>query len=370
MRLTPVLRDMGVETVVLLPEEEGNAAPRLAAAGIEVVTRPFRRLRAVLDPRIQWRFLRSLARDIREIERVIDERSIDLVQVTGLMNPHAAIAARRARVPVVWQLLDTRPPAAARRVMSPVVRALADVVMSTGREVARVHPGIEGLGERLVPFYPPVDTALFRPDVQAARAAREQLGVDGDGPVLGTVGNLNPQKGHEHLLDAAALVRRSFPELRVRVLGAHTPTHSEYADALRRRAAALGLEDGSAIRFVDPGDRVPELVQAFDVFALTSVPRSEGIPTAVLEAMACGIPVVATDVGGVREVVEPGETGALVEPLKPEAIAAALEHILGDPAAQERFGACARRRAVERYGLEACARTHVHAYELALSRRR
>ena len=369
LRLAPPLREAGFEIVVLLPEEEGNAASRLAEAGIDVATRPLHRLRASLDARLQARFLRAAPGDVRTIETVIRERRIDLVQVTGLMNPHGAIAARRARLPVVWQLIDTRPPAVARRAMTPVVRRLADVVMTTGEEVARVHPGIERLGQRLLTFYPPVDTGLFRPAEGARDAARRELGVPADAVVVGTVGNLNPQKGHEYLLDAAAAIRGAVPELCVRILGAPTPTHRAYEDALRAQARGLGLDDPTTLRFVDPGDRVAELLPALDVFALTSVPRSEGVPTAVLEAMACGIPVVATDVGGVREVVEPGRTGVLVEPLDARAIADALMSLLGDAGARLDLGATARRRAVERYGIDACAERHVDAYRLAVSRR-
>jgi D-inositol-3-phosphate glycosyltransferase len=183
------------------------------------------------------------------------------------------------------------------------------------------------------------------------------------------VGNLNPQKGHEYLLQAAATVRDAAPELCVRVLGAHTPTHRAYEAELRTQARRLGLGDDATLRFVDPGDRVAGLLPALDVFALTSVPRSEGVPTAVLEALACGIPVVAADVGGVGEVVEPRRTGLLVEPLDPGAIAAALRSLLRDAETRLALGSLARERAVERYGLQACASTHLHAYALAAGRR-
>ena len=367
LRLAPALRERDFETVVLLPEEEGNAASRLGKSGLEVVQRPLRRVRAVMRPGVQARFLASIARDVREIEAVIDERSIELVQVTGLMNPHAAIAARRANRPVVWQLLDTRPPAAARTALSPMVGKLADVVMTTGMEVARLHPGIARLGSRLVPFYPPVDTTLFQPDEDGRREARRELAVPDDAVLVGTVGNLNPQKGHEYLLEAAALLRDGTPELHVRVLGARTPTHRAYEEALLQDVRRLGLED--RVRFCEPGDRVPELLPAFDVFALTSVPRSEGVPTAILEAMACAIPVVASDVGGVREVVEAGRTGTVVEPLDAAALATALAELTGDPGRRRELGSRARERALERYGLRACADRHVLAYESAIERR-
>ncbi|MDE3097660.1 MAG: glycosyltransferase, partial [Chloroflexota bacterium] len=101
----------------------------------------------------------------------------------------------------------------------------------------------------------------------------------------------------------------------------------------------------------------------------TSVPRSEGVPTVVLEAMACGLPVVATDVGAVADVVEDGVTGFVVPPLDPPAIARAALRLLDDAALRERMGHAGRARAVERFSVERCTEVHVQAYDLALRRR-
>src|SRR4029079_13295654 len=117
-------------------------------------------------------------------------------------NPHAAIAGRREGCAIIWQLLDTRPPMAVRRVLMPLVTRLGDVVMTTGRAVANVHPGAETLGDRLRPFFPPVDRDEFRAENIDAISARQSYGFSTDDLVLVSVGNLNPQKGHEYLLQA------------------------------------------------------------------------------------------------------------------------------------------------------------------------
>jgi glycosyltransferase involved in cell wall biosynthesis len=331
---------------------------------------PLHRLRARPDPLLQLRFLIGFPREIRAIRKLIRQQSIDIVLVCGLVNPHAAIAARLEGVPVVWQLVDTRPPMALRRLIMPLVTRLSDVIMTTGMAVARVHPGATSLGTRLVPFFPPVDTTSYHPDSERRTAARQELAVGDDSCVIGTVGNLNPQKGHEYLLRAAALIRRTRPHVAVRVLGAHTPTQSAYEHGLREEAQGLGLADPATLAFVDPGARVAELLPAFDVFLLTAVPRSEGIPTVILEAMACGIPVVTTDVGAVREVVEDGVTGFIVPALNPQAIAEATLRLLGDEQQCSRMGVVARQHAVERYDIEVCADVHVRAFEAAAAHRR
>jgi hypothetical protein len=180
---------------VLLPDEPGNAADRLRAAGVDVITMPLHRVRATPHPAHQLRFVVGLRREVVAIRRLIRDRAIDVVQVGGLVNPHAAIAARQEHTPVVWQILDARPPMALRWVMMPLVLRLADMVMTTGRAVADVHPGAAGLGERLVPFYPPVEPEVFSPEHGDRDTARAEFGFAPEDPVLVTVGTSIRRRG-------------------------------------------------------------------------------------------------------------------------------------------------------------------------------
>jgi glycosyltransferase involved in cell wall biosynthesis len=247
---------------------------------------------------------------------------------------------------------------------------MADVVMSTGSEVARMHPGALAFEDRLVPYLPPVDVAEFYPDPGRRQAARAELGLGSTDLVVGTVNNLSPMKGHITFVRAAAQLRQQRPDVRFVLLGASYEHRRDYTQTLFDEAEALGLRVGSDLLVVDPGARVSQLAPALDLFWLTSEPRSEGIPTTVEEAMALGIPVVAADVGGVREVVRDGETGALVPPRNPEALVAATEPILDDPLRRERIGQAARARAVAEFNLDRCADTHVVAFERAIEHRR
>jgi glycosyltransferase involved in cell wall biosynthesis len=357
----------GVSMTVLLPDEPGNAAERLKEAGVDVITIPLSRLRASFNPGLHIRFLGGFPRDILGIREVIRARNIDLVQVGGLVNPHAAIAARLEKAAVVWQILDTRPPMALRRVMMPLVLRFSDVVMTTGRTVAKLHPGAERLGDRLRVFFPPVDPDAFHRVKISRSAARERFGFMPDDYVLGTVGNLNPQKGHEYLLYAAALARAREREVKVLVVGARHETHRAYEGRLYELSRQLGMTIGRDVVFTGALVDVRPALAAMDVFVLSSVPRSEGAPTAVEEAMMMELPVVATDVGAVREVVDDGQTGFVVPPRDPRALSGAILRILGDPQTRERFGRRARERAVARFSSDECARTHLSAYEYALS---
>jgi glycosyltransferase involved in cell wall biosynthesis len=126
---------------------------------------------------------------------------------------------------------------------------------------------------------------------------------------------------------------------------------------------------GRELVVVDPGSRVAQLAPALDLFWLTSEPRSEGIPTTVEEAMALGIPVVAANVGGVAEIVQDQETGLLVPSQDPQALVAATEPLLDDPARRRQMSEAARLRAATDFNLDRCADTHVIAFERAIEHR-
>jgi glycosyltransferase involved in cell wall biosynthesis/SAM-dependent methyltransferase len=360
LQLQGPLASLGIEAVAVLPADATEAAERLRVAGIEVELMELGRLRASPDPKLQAKFITGWRRDINGLRALIKRRDIDVVQVHGVTNPQGALAARRGDAAVVWQLFDTRAPMLARRALAPIVVRLADAMTVWGEGLIAAHPGTERLGPRIVPVYPPVDTSHFAPDPGRRARARERLGV-------GTVGVVNPQKGHGGLIDAAAILARSYPRLQTRIVGASSPAHADYEAELRRAINRLGLDD--RVSFIDPGPDVRDLVVGFDVFAMPSVPRSEGMPTAILEAMASGIPVVATRVGAVDELVQDGATGRVVEPENADALANALAVLLSDEALRASMSAQARHQAETKFDLADLAKRHASAYRLAIEHR-
>jgi glycosyltransferase involved in cell wall biosynthesis len=369
IRLNAPLAEAGFEAVAAVPPEAEEAARRIEAAGIEAVRVEMSRLRGTAGPLAGARSLAALRGDVRRLRRVIRRQRADLVQVHGVINVQPGIAAQLEDVAVVWQLLDTRAPLALRRLAMPLVTRIADAITSWGRAVADAHPGATRLGERLICVYPPIDPEL-RPDAEAAAAARRELSVAAGAPLVGTLGVRQPQKGHEYFVRAAAIVARAHPEARFRVIGAPSRSHAAQMAAIEREAEQLGLTEEGVLEFVDPGARAIELLQALDVFALTSWPTSEGMPTAILEAMACAKPVVSVDVGAVRELVDDGDTGIVVAAEDAAAIAMGIIRMLGRRALAEAMGRAGRERAESEFGLGELARRHARAYRLALGPRR
>ncbi len=366
LRLKSALGSRQVQTSVLLPAGAGSAATRLEEVGVPVLKVAMHRLRKTLDLRVQAAFFGCFARDVRTIGRVIREQRADVVQIHGLLHPHGALAGRITRTPVAWQFTDLAPKPL-RHMLMPMVRRYADVVMTNGREIARLYPGAGGLGERLVVFPPSVDAGRFRADSRQRQAAREELGLAGDDLVIGTVANVNRFKDLVTFVRAGAVLRRTFSRARFVILGSTLAHLAKYAESVWAEARALGFQLGIDLIQRDAGARVADLAQSFDVFWLTSV--SEGAPTAIVEAMALGLPVVATAVGAVSEIVEHGVTGFITPPRDPEAIARATVEILRSPELRAAMSINARRTAVERFRPESSADAHLRAYQTAIAHR-
>ena len=366
LRLHASLAAGGWEQIVALPLERGSAAGRLRDAGVHVVQLPLHRLRARADPRLHLELVSRFAPEVKALRALIRATRAELVIVQALENPHGVLAARLEGAAVIWQVIGTRTPMVLRRALLPMMRSWADVIMCTGMTVAREHPGVIELGERCVPFFAPVDTDLFRPDPVRRAAAREELGIAAGDFVVGNVGNVNPQKGHRTYLRAAAQLHRRHPHTRFVILGATYETHPGYAESLWAEAERLGLRLGRELIWRDAGRRVDALLPAFDVFWMTSEPNSEGVPTAVMEAEATGIPVVSTLAGGVGDVMDDA-WGRLVGENDVDGLVAATEALVADPALRADMGAAGRRFAVENCGIDACMAAYWRAIDVALA---
>ena len=310
------------------------------AAGIEVIVEPS--LRRPIDPRSD---LAATAR----LTALFTGRQFDVVHThTSKAGVVGRVAARRAGVPRIVHTYHGFPfhqfqSAVRRGAYVAVERRLGrstDVVLCVGAAVAA-----EAAGRRLAPPWriraigvvvdgPAAMNAMMSARSALARArARAALGLpDAATAVVGVVGRLTRQKEPEDFLTAMAMLGRPGA-VGVWVGG------GELAGKIARLASRP-----AGPRVVLAGERadVLEVLPAFDVFALPS--RYEGLPTAIVEAMICGVPVVASAVNAVCDLVIPGETGLLVAPRRPDQLAAAIGHLLDSPEAASRMAeaACAR----------------------------
>lgn len=226
-----------------------------------------------------------------------------------------------------------------------------EVQQATGSHVSAVcsHTYWHALGlgvpaERLSCIPNGVDGERFRPGPRPEDGLRRAFGIAADAPVVGCVARLSPEKGIDVFLRLALLLNRLLPEAHCVLVG-DGPLRAE-AEAFIARFAL-----DRVVHLAGERADMPEVYREFDLFASTSL--SEALPLALMEAMASGLPVVATRMGGVPELIEHGRTGWLVGPRDFEGGANRVAQILGTTGERERMGAAARERALERFSLTA-----------------
>ncbi|WP_438014360.1 glycosyltransferase [Sorangium sp. So ce315] len=205
-----------------------------------------------------------------------------------------------------------------------------------------------------------IDLSRFRPDAAARARIRAELGIPQDAWVAGAVGRLSQVKNHALLLRAAAAAGVLSDSGRLLLVG-----DGPEAAPLRALAGELGIGD----RVVFAGERhdVPELLSSSDVFVLSS--NSEGLPLSMVEAMATGLPVISTAVGGIPALVADGETGFLVPSGDVDALAAKLAVLKADPEQARAMGKRGQKLALERYSAEHMMASYMDIYEALLARR-
>ena len=317
--------------VLLAGQPDGRFVERARTAGLEVVGV---RMRGAWD-----------LGAVCALRRLIRRERVSIVHTHSSVDGWVAgLAARAAAVPVVrTRHVSIR----IRRHLNPVYRWLADRVITSGEAIrdlvvaAGVDPG------RVVAIPAGVDLGEFTGSRESGdegspdggRAAREGLGLSQ--PVIGSVAMFRGSKGHVHLLDAFATIHARHPTARLLLVG----------DGIRRPwVEGLAKDRGLAEAVVFTGFRtdVPDLLRVMDCFVLAST-RTEGVPQSLLQAFAAGVPVVASAIGGIPEVVEDGKTGMLVPPEDAASLARAIEAVLGDRAGAEARARSARHLVEDRF---------------------
>jgi sugar transferase (PEP-CTERM/EpsH1 system associated) len=190
-----------------------------------------------------------------------------------------------------------------------------------------------------------IDTAQFtRPHDSCA--ARRTLGIPDDAPLIGTVGRLTEIKRQDVLIRGFALLKKQYPAAHLVLVG-----EGPLRDDLQKLATQCQV--GDAVHFAGYQSPTGPFIQAMNIFALTS--RSEGMPQAAIEAAVCGLPIVASRVGGLPELIEHGRTGLLVPVGDESALASALAELLADPDRARRIGAAAKQHAVATFDISRMA---------------
>lgn len=375
----------GDRVTVLAPHAAG-LPPGWEAGGVEVVT-----FRYAPEAAEVLGYGRSLAADVRvrggaalvaplyavaarrAVARQLRRRRFDLVHAHWIVPNGVAAAAAlrggggRARPAMAIGLHGSDVFLAERRGVRRLARwALGHAGLLTGSSPELVERicalGFPAARSRVIPYG--VDTARFSPDRERRRLWRERLGIGDDATVLLGVGRMAAKKGFGILAGALPPLLGAVPGLHV-VLAGNGDLLPQLAAATEPWRARVHLP-GAVLR-----DTLPDLYRAADLFVLPAVHDErgnvDGLPNVILEAMASGLPVVASGISGIPLAVEDGASGLLVPERDAAALGAALLRLLEDPPEARRMGERGRRRAESELTWDLIAARHREGYEMALA---
>ena len=340
-------------------QTRGPVADEIEEAGIKVICL---NARGKLDITVLYKLFRILKKERNAILHSYLYQANILGRVIGKLAGVPIVVCSEQSVLQSDKIIDQKPPEMTNRLrawLNKLTAPLADRVIAACNAVKEVtvkHVGINP--EKVVIIYNGVDLDKYNVAVDPWET-RRRLGIDISQPVVGTVGGLRPIKGHDYLLRAASRVlHQGIGPVAFLIVGGGS--NSE-----RARLQALADHSGISSSVIFAGYRVDveAVLSVMDIFVLPSL--YEGLPNALLEAMAACRPVVATQVGGIPEVVVEGETGFLVPPRDPGALARAICVLLEDRERAREMGIAGRKRVERLFSVETMvARTEVLYEEL------
>ncbi|MEW6200971.1 MAG: glycosyltransferase family 4 protein [bacterium] len=349
--------------VFCLNAAERSATERMVAATVHTI--PMRRLTYRLGGFEIVRFLLQARVSVNELCRFIKHEGVDIVHINTINNIYAALAARRCGVPYLLFVREMLP---SRMINDLYVRwicrrAAAVVAVSDSVRQRLLKAGVED--KKITVIYNGVE---LPPDGIADKAdeLRREFNIPENVPVIGMVGTIGPLKGQMVAVQAVAALVKSFPDLRLIVVGDpfQEPGFKGYLDSVRRFVEEHGIEKNVIILGVR--EDVPVLMAMFDVLVQPSV-GYDSMPRTVIEAMAAGKPVVGSSIGGIPEMITHGKTGFIVEPGSHEALARAVATILSSVEIKKKMGAAAVADVMDRFNSEKQAGKLLDLYERVLA---
>ena len=312
----------------------------------------------------ELRHVRGLLYRARELARALRSRGVDLVHCADLRAaPVGALAGRLARRPVLCHVRN-RYTAVRRpdRQWYWAVNRFAFVSQATWSDFGYRVPARRG-----IVVYDGISLPPVRDRARARALVRAEFGIPPEAPIIGMVARMEPQKDYETLAGAAARLRSLHPEARFLIVGGISglEEYRRHFALVQEWLRTYGVRD--RFIFTDYRADVEHLMLGMDVFVLST--HNEGLPLVILEAMAAGLPVVASDVDGVPEVIRHGATGLLAPPEDPDGLAAELGKLLGDASLRTALGEGARDAVARRFTVEGFSAAMRAVYMQMLRRR-
>lgn len=321
----------------LVVAPEGPLLREVARLGISPITAALQPMTRPRTLRQAWQVWRQLRFSRHTLKLILQETKPDIIHA----NTTSAMLALPSRLsaPVIWQLRDLTPLGRIGRWLYHRATRVAAISFAVRDDLM---PYADDGGQKITILPPAVDVAHFHP-ADDRHALRAMLGLPSDGPLIGLVAQFVPWKRHHLFLDALELI--ADQPWQAVLAGADLHRDDKYCGSIHDRISRPPLA-GRVHWLPWQGDAQP-LMAALDICALTS--QREPFGRVLIEAMACGTPVVAVDEGGVRDIVLPERTGLLAPA---DALAVALRRLLDDAPLRDALGRQGRTRVIEQFSLE------------------
>jgi glycosyltransferase involved in cell wall biosynthesis len=344
-----------------LAERQGIATTAITGTAGSLRVHPLHTPRALLEmAAAAWQVRRAAARHRADVVHANSIRA-------GIVLAFARLHAR----PTIVHVRDCLPPGRVSAATLRLVGATATAIIANSRYTAASLLAAAPAA-RVQVVHNPVDLRRFDPQTIDRELARERLGEAAGSRrlLLGVVAQLSPWKGQDTAIEALARLVREGVDARLLLVGSAVFVarstrfaNEDYVESLHRLVAREGLAE--RVSLVGEREDVPQVMRALDVLLLPS--WEEPFGRALIEAMALGVPVVATDVGGPPEIVEQGRQGYLVAPRQPEAWAQAIARVVHSEDAGAAMGRAGRERARELFTIERHVRATLDVYERAIA---
>jgi len=361
MNVAERLRGQNIETIFALPNEAGMFAAEAEKRGFLVYKLMLKRpsMRRVAR-NVIW-FL-SFPVSVFAFVQIIRRERIDILHVNGLMNLQAPVAAILMNRPIVWHLANTVYPKWLVKLLMPLLSRIAYPITISAL-VDNYYCGASQYRRRII--HDPVDVYGYKPNSTIAEKhlIKQSLGISEDTLIVGTVGNIIPIKGYEYLVKSIHLVAERHSNVHFLAVGAIFDSQLDFKTKLDR--IIKESNSGYLISFLGQRFDIMSLLSIFDLFVLPSL--AEGTPIAILEAMAMEVPVIATNVGGIPDLVEHDVTGVLIPPRKINELSQAIIELLSDPERRKEMGCAGRMRVQESFSLEQCVVAHLEVYSAVMN---
>jgi glycosyltransferase involved in cell wall biosynthesis len=325
--------------VVLSEESSLSKELRLAGVAVSIVRLGILRKKYFSIPGLLNR-IGVLASARKKLIEIVKKERIDIVYSNTAVVLVGGFVARNCGVKHVWHIHEITKNALVFNVVGRLFNWNTDKVIAVSNEVKK-HWSKKTKGDKIVTIYNGLDYDIF---LNATTSLKEELGIKDNQVTVGMIGRVNAWKGHRYFVEIAALLSKKYPNVRFVMVGDAYPGEEYLQDELKDAVRKSGLED--AVHYLGFRSDVPHVLKGLDIFVLPSI-LPDPLPTVVLEAMACGRPVVATQHGGALEMVDDQITGILIPWDNPHIAAERFEILISDAIMRKEMGEAGRERVLE-----------------------